>query len=380
MPSDRARTPAVARTSAAPVAARPPAERPPAQAREVQTLQAFAALAVVMAVRYQPVFLFFPARAFFVGLFCFAAGQAALLPVGAGPGGALSRLRAEARSWLGLLYGASLAAALLAAVLGRAGVPVGGAVPSFAAGAAALESVKVFLFSTFGFGEGYALLPAGWLLAQGFLASALFLALGLLRSRLALTLGVALCAAVSLVAVDDVAAGPLRLLLGRTGYGLGFYLLGHLLATASERTRALLLSPGAMVASSAAADALGALFGAPLDPLEPALLATGGLAPLLRAAALVLLVWQVAHHAARIAGERSALLPLGRAARVVVAAQSILYFACTALFALAGQVDRAHLTAAFMFEPNRTWLLYLGAALLLPSLAVRALSRKAAAQ
>ncbi len=125
---------------------------------------------------------------------------------------------------------------------------------------------------------------------------------------------------------------------------------------------------------------LGGLFGTPIDPLEPALLATGGLAPLLRAVALVLLVWQLAHFTALLAGERSVLLPVGRAFRAVVAWQSLAYFATTALFALAGQVDRAHLTATFMFEPNRTWLAYLGAALLLPALAVRALSREQAAR
>jgi fucose 4-O-acetylase-like acetyltransferase len=350
----------------------------PEPTRHDLALLAFSALAVAMAYRYQPVFLFFPARSFHLGLFFFAAGHLAQAPMDGRH--ALSLLRRQARTLLVPLYGASLCAALAALWLSHAGYAPGGAVPSFESGTAALESLRALLVWPLGFAEGPALLAPGWLLAQAFLAGALFLGLSLLRNRLALWAALLLSAGAALALFGEDFSGLFGLLAGRAAYALAFYLAGALVKSAGEPARERLLSPLAMVASFAAADVLGALFGTPVDPLEPGLFATGvGPAALLRSAAQVLLVYQLAAQAARIAGERSLLFGLGRASGAVLLWQSAAFFAVTGLFALAGKVARAQAQPGFMFEPNKTWVLYLGAALLLPPLGARLLRRRAGA-
>lgn len=344
--------------------------------RHELALLGFAALSVVMAHRYQPVFLFFPVHAFHLGLVFAAAGHLAV----AAPARDLpTRLRSEALSWFGLAYAANLGLALLTLGLYRAGLSPGGAVPSLASAEAALGSLRTFLLAPLGLAEGYALFQSAWILGHLGLASVLFQLLARAQSRAVLgsaLLGSSLAAAALLD--QGGSGGPLLLWAGRVAFALAFYLAGHLLATASEVVRRRLLAPAATVVCFLCADALGAAFGGLGYDLDRGTLGgRPGFVSILGTAVLVLLVDQLAHHAARIVGDRSALLAIGRSWRAILIGHQAAFFATNCAFVLLGALKADQLSGTSSFNLNKTWLLYLIPALALPVLGRRAAARLA---
>lgn len=325
-------------------------------------LLAFVAVALVMAQRYQPRFLFFPAHTFHLGLLFFTAGHLATVRRGARE--KLLFLRSELWTKLGLFYAVNALAAAATLLLVRAGHPPGGPVPSLATGGAALSSLGQFLLAPFGAGEGYALLQPGWILVQLFVVSVCFQLACVSTHRLYLggLMLAALLAALALLGEHDASASGPLLLAGRTAFAGLFYLFGYLIKTSGERVRKRLTAPAVAVWGFLAVDALAAHFGNLAYRLELGSLGNARpLVPLLTTAALVVLLYQLANYAARVVGERSALLEVGRASLAILLCLSSLCFAADAL------VRSDNL--------NRTWLLSVVPALALPVLGQRALGR-----
>jgi|GEM_PF-1789457 len=333
--------------------------------RRGQALLGFAALALVMAYRYQPIFLFFPVQAFHLGLIFFAAGH---LAEPAKSGELLRRLAHDARSWLGLCYAANLVAGVLTLLLIYLHLDPGGPSP---------DSIFDFFLGPFGCAEPYALFQPAWILIGIFFASAVFLVLAQVGNRLVIGATMLVSTGIAIVLCKGTAANTgLSLLAGRTAFAVAFYLGGALVKTANEQTQQRLLSPTAAVLLFLIADVLGVNFSGLAYRLGQGSLGSHSAAALLGTAAIVLLLYSLANQAARIVGERSFLLALGRSWHAVLVGMSAAFFATNAIFLLLGFIDREQLPVSSSFAINKTWLFYLIPALALPALLFRFFAKR----
>lgn len=362
-----------AREAARALAPAPPLA-PAAARREGLALLGLAAVALVMANRYQPRFLFYPVHGFHLGLLFFGAGRLASAgdPTEA-RGRALGR---EA----GILLGAFVLGTL---VLGGASLALaagGLAPPGVEAGAPAPAALGRWLAAPFTGAAGPDLFPAGWVLV----ALAAAGALGRFAAAWPVA-GPALLAALGVlgtVAGADEASragdGP-WVVLARTAFACLFVALGHLAGALSARARRALLSPGLGLAAFAAADVLAANTGGFAYALERGDLGLHPGARLLVTGAIVLLVFQVTARLAPRLGERGALLALGRALPWVIALHAAVMFGLNLGVHLAGLVPAGDLArAGFAWRPNQAWLAYLGLGLALPAIFSSAAARAAA--
>ncbi len=321
----------------------------------------FAVVAVVMATRYQPAFLFYPVHAFAAGFLLLAAGFA-------GPTQRREGLRAAA-STAGLAWAGTAAAAAAAMALAGAGLPPPGKVPADAADLAATA-----LLAPLGLEAAPGLFPAGWLLAAA--AAGLALSAALRPAPALAWSGAAAAALAAVVAGGDgpQAPGP-RLLAARLAFALAFVLAGAALRGAGDAARRL-RAPALLAGGFVLVDALAVNGGGLGSRIEAGSLGASPPLALATTAAIALMGWSVAGYAAEVVPARSALLAVGRAWRAVLALHAAVLFAVDLGFVAAGLLAAGDLPdAARTFKLDRFWLLYLVPAVALPALAAWAAGR-----
>jgi len=330
--------------------------------RHAEATLGFAAVAAVMAARYQPAFLFYPVQAFSAGFLLLAAGFSA-------PAERRPALRAA--GWTaGLAWAGTAAAGAVAMVLARAGLPPPGAIPSGAA-----ELAGQALLAPLGLGAAPGLFPAGWRLAAA--AAGLGLCAALRPPPAAAWAGAGAAALAAVIAGGDgpQAPGP-RLLAARLAFALAFCLAGAALRGSGEALRRRLRAPALLAGGFVLVDLLAVSGGGLGSRIEAGSLGASPPLALATTAAIALMGWVVAGYAAEVVPARSALLAVGRAWRALLALHAAVFFAVDLGFVAAGLLSAGDLPdAARTFKLDRFWLLYLVPAVALPALAAWAAAR-----
>ncbi|MFO0581990.1 MAG: acyltransferase family protein [Anaeromyxobacter sp.] len=330
------------------------------QERHGQAALGLAAVAAVMAARYQPAFLFYPVAAFSAGFLFLAAGFAA-------PRGRSALLGAAGR-WAAVAWAGAALAVVLAVPLARAGLPPPGAIPGGAG-----EGLLQAALAPLGLASAPGLFPAGWVLAAAAAGLALFSVLAPAPGRASSAwIGAATAALVAAAAGGDGRLEPGgQLLLARLAFALAFLLLGAALAASPALARRL-RAPAVLVGGFLLVDTIAKNGGGLGYAIERGSLGGSPGLALVTTAAIALMGWSLAGYAAEVVPPRSALLAVGRAWVAVLALHAAVLFLVDLAFVGAGLLAAADLpTAARTFKLDRWWLLYLVPAIGLPVLRLR---------
>lgn len=353
----------------------------PARDRHVDLMLAFGIAMVVMGHRYQPDYLFFPAYTFHMALFFFVSGY--LARVKEGPREKLRFLAHKTRTQLVGYFAWALFFGVVTWLLARVDIRLGYQIPSFDSGAAALQSLRDFLVVPFLDGHHYHLYAAAWFLLQLYLVHVLFQLVFWSRRRwyalavMAAALPVTLWALeLGLREYDD-----LRRTAVRSAFAFLFYVIGYVVRQEEGGLRRILLAPATLVIGFALVNVLAVQFGnirynivlgninnpRPWVPLATTLL-------------IVLMVYQLAWHAAAVVSDGAFVLEVGRSTRAILIWHFTVLFAVNVIFYAAGWIGREALSDNwYAFRPQQTWLLYVVPALVVPVWIDRGLVRARAA-
>jgi fucose 4-O-acetylase-like acetyltransferase len=349
--------------------------RTPAAPRllHVDVMLAFGIVMVVMGHRYQPPYLFFPAYTFHMALFFFVSGYLASIKVGLREKGRF--LAHKARSQLLFYFRWNAFFAALTFLLAVAGIRLGYAIPAVGSWADVAESVRAFLVVPFTDGHHYHLYAAAWFIPQLWLVHVVFQTVCFRPGRL--VAGVALAAAVpvTLFLLEEGLQSyeDLRLTGVRTALAFLFFLAGHTVRLWEDRLAKVLLAPWFLVVAFAAVNVIAINFGNirynfVLGNVNNVRVWVPVTASLL----IVLIVFQLSHHAARFLDDRSWVLVVGRSTQDILVWHFTVFLGVNVVLWALGLVPFEKLSDNwYAWEKERTWLLYEVPAIAVPILVRR---------
>jgi len=349
--------------------------------RHVDVMLAFGIVMVVMGHRHQPPWLFFPAYTFHMALFFFVSGYLATVKVGLRE---KARFLAHKTRTQLLLYSKWNAFfAVLTYLLALGGIRLGYAIPAFGSWAELLATLNGFFVVPFTDGHQYHLYAAAWFIPQLWLVHVLFQAVCLRPGRrFVLPVLVALVpVTLFLLEMGLQSYVDLRLTGVRTSFAFLFFLAGHTVRLEERWLSRLLLAPVTLLACFVLVNVIAVNFG---NIRYNLVLGNVGnvrvWVPVVTTLLIVLIVFQLSHHAARFLGERSLVLLVGRSTQDILIWHFTVFFAVNVLFWALGFVAFGSLSDNwFAWEKERTWLIYELPALALPILARRWYTRLLAA-
>lgn len=363
------------------MAAPPPAAAAPDRLRQVDVMLAFGIVMVVMGHRYQPPHLFFPAYTFHMPLFFFVSGF--LATVKAGLTEKLRLLGHKARSQVLLYFRWNLFFAVFTFLLALAGIRLGYAIPAFGSGAELAATAYGFFVQPFTDGHQYHLYLAAWFILQLALVHVVFQVVCFRPGRWVPLVAFAATVPVTLALLEKGLQSyeDLRLTGVRTALALFFFLAGHLVRAWEDRLARVLLAPWFLLVAFAAVNVVAVNFGNirynfVLGNVENVRVWV----PLLTSLLIVLIVYQLSHHVARFLAEDSLVLLVGRSTRDILIWHFTVFLGVNLLLWALGAVPFEKLSDNwYVWEKERTWLLYEVPAIAVPILVRRWYERRAPA-
>ena len=352
-----------------------------ARLKHVDVMLAFGIVMVVMGHRHQPPYLFFPAYTFHMALFFFASGYLASARVGLREKARF--LAKKARTQLLFYFRWNLFFAGLTFLLALAGIRLGYAIPAFGSREEVLATLRGFLYQPFTDGHQYHLYLAAWFVLQLFLVHVVFQLLVWRPGRLAVGLVLAGTVPVTLVLLEQGLRSfeDLRLTAVRTALAFLFFLTGHAVRLWEDRLARVLLAPWFLLVAFALVNVLAVNLGnIRYNFVLGNVNNVRVWVPVATTLLIVLIVFQLAHHAARVLPDGSPVLLVGRSTQDVLVWHFTVFLAVNVVLWALGLVPFEALSDNwFAWEKERTWLLYEVPAIAVPILARRWLDRRAAA-
>ena len=352
-----------------------------ARFKHVDVMLAFGIVMVVLGHRYQPPFLFFPAYTFHMALFFFASGYLARPRVGLREKARF--VAKKARTQLLFYFRWNLFFAVLTFLLARAGVRLGYAIPSFGTKEEVLATLRGFFLVPFLDGHQYHLFLAAWFILQLFLVHVVFQVLIWRPGKL--VVGVVLAATIPttlfLLEQGLQSYEDLRLTGVRTALAFLYFLLGHAVRLWEDRLRPVLLAPWFLVAAFALVNVLAVNLGnVQINFVLGNVNNVRVWVPVVSTLLIVLLVFQLAHHAARFLSETSSVLVIGRSTQDILVWHFTVFLGVNLCFWALGLVSFEALSDNWStWHKEQTWLLYEVPAIALPILVRRRFERRARA-
>lgn len=348
--------------------------------RHVDAMLGVGIVFVVLGHRHQPEHLFFPAYTFHMALFFFISGSLATVRVGW-----REKLRLavhKSKTQLLLYFEYNLFFGLVTWLLTFAGISLGYSVPSFATGAAALQSARDFFVVPFLDGHHYHLHLAAWFILQLYLVHLVFQLVVWSPRRAWVFTVLAASIPVTLFALEKGLAdyADLRLTAVRTSFAFLFYLLGYVVEREQAALRRVLLAPITLAVCFVLVNVLAINFGNVRYNIVLGNIGNPRVwVPLCTTALIVAMVYQLCWHVSEALADDAFLFTLGRATLPILLWHfSVFFLVNVVLFAL-GLVRKEELSNNwFVLNGKQTWLLYTVPALCVPIWLDRLLQRSGA--
>jgi fucose 4-O-acetylase-like acetyltransferase len=334
----------------------------------IDVMLAIGIIFVVMGHNYQPDILLLPAYTFQVALFFFVSGY--FFRVQTTFHDKLIWLKKKAAHLLVPYFLFNVFFAVLTYYLSTRGVSLG-EIPTW----------YNFFIMPFTTGQQYYLYLAAWFVPQLFLihlAAQTLIFKDKPQSILWLLLP-ALAVAVWFVDSYSLKQGYGWLVLGRTAFGLSFYLLGWLLKRYESKVAPYLVRPETFLLIYIIYVSLGSFFGAFNYSLILADFKNNALVTLGGTLSALLMIYIVSSYLGRVISERSLILKIGQNTFSIMALHLLVFFSINYLLYRAALIPAASLSNVFFhYQEGRIWFIYSGLGIIIP-LVLAGLFRKARA-
>jgi fucose 4-O-acetylase-like acetyltransferase len=308
---------------------------------------------VVMGHNYQPNVLFLQAYTFQVALFFFVSGY--FFKARLGLRDKLLWLKKKAINLLGPYFVYNIFYAVITFYLVSRGISLG---------VSTNENFNFYRFFITPFinGHQYFLYLAAWFVPQLFLIhlSAQFIIIKesqfYIFGLLIISLGL------SYLFIDKYAPsqGDLLLVLGRTAFGLSFYLLGKLLNIFEANIKRYLCSPEAFVLIYIVYVSLESFFGGFRYSLVVAEFSNHAAVTLIGTTAAILMIYIISDYVGKSISENSLILKIGRNTFSIMANHLLVFFSINYIFYKLTLIPAASLSDVFAsYKLEKLWFVYL---------------------
>ena len=228
-----------------------------------------------------------------------------------------------------------------------------------------------FFVSPFVYGHQYFLYLAAWFVPQLFLIhlSAQFLIIKDKKIYIFVLLILVLISSSLFISKYSLEQGPVLLILGRTAFGLGFYLLGKLLNIFENRIKKYLVSPITFFLAYIIYVSLGSFFGGFNYSLAFGDFSNSPYVTLGGTILAIIMVYIISDYIGRAVSEKSLILKIGRNTFSIMANHLLVFFLINYVFYRFSLVPPASLSNIFYnYNVERIWFIYLILGIVIPLL------------
>ena len=304
---------------------------------------------VVMGHNYQPAIFLLPAYTFQVAIFFFVSGYFFKVQTGFKNKMAWTKKKALNLLIPYFIYNAFYAA--LTYYLFSRGVSLG-------------EKFTFYNFFIVPFIDGhqYFLYLAAWFVPQLFLIhlSAQLLIFKDKKTYLYILLAISLFLAALFISRYKLTQGNILLILGRTAFGLSFYLFGKIFSIYEENIKKYLLRPETFFIAYLLYVSLGSFFGSFNYSLVFADFSGSAFATLTGTALAIIMIYIISDHVGRAVSDNSLILKIGRNTYSIMANHLLVFFGLNYLFYRFHLLPPASLSNVFAhYNVERLWFIYL---------------------
>ncbi|MHB8903908.1 MAG: acyltransferase family protein [Patescibacteria group bacterium] len=339
--------------------------------KTMDVMLAIGIIFVVMGHNYQPGIFLLPAYTFQVAIFFFISGY--FFKSQSGFKNKLLWVKKKLINLLGPYFLYNIFFAILTSYLITRGVSLG-------------EKFTIYNFFVVPFitGHQYFLYLAAWFVPQLFLIH-LVAQLLIIKDKKIYFFILFLLSLIStgfFVSRYSLSQGNLLLILGRTAFGLSFYLLGKFLNIFENKIKKYLVSPLTFFLAYILYVSLGSFFGSFNYSLVFADFSGGPFATLGGTALAILMIYIISDYIGRAVSDKSLILKIGQNTFNIMALHLLVFFSINYVFYRFSLIPPSSLSNVFFnYRVERIWFIYLTLGIGLPllfSLALNKLKKKIA--